>query len=85
MDLTLLEVHLDDASFTANAPLSGQSEATPAADTDDDGDGGPPLLPFVVGLVALAALGYVVRRWRSGGSVDAELEAEMPDVDAPTP
>jgi hypothetical protein len=85
MDLTLLEIHLDDARFTANAPLSGESEASPAADADEDSDGGPPLFPFVVGLVALAALAYVVRRWRSGGSVDAEIEAEMPDVDVPTP
>ena len=83
MDLTLLEVHLDGASFTANAPLSGETE--PAVDAPDDEDGGPPLLPFVVGVVALAGLAYFVRRLRSGGDATADLEAEMPEVDAPTP
>ncbi|MEF8856780.1 MAG: hypothetical protein V5A16_05095 [Haloplanus sp.] len=81
MDLTLLEVHLDEATFTANAPLSGESEAAPAAETADDGDGGPPLLAFVVGLVTLAVLGYLVRRWRSSGSHDPDIS----DVDTPTP
>ncbi len=86
MDLTLLEVHLDDACFTANAPLSGESGTTPAAaDIDEDSDARTRLLPFIVGLVALAALGYVVRRWRSGGSLETEVDTEMPDVDAPTP
>ena len=84
MDLTLLEVHLDDSTFTANAPLSGESDALPAADSDDESDAGP-LLPFVVGVVALAAIAYVVRRWRSGGAPEGELDVEVPDVDAPTP
>jgi MYXO-CTERM domain-containing protein len=83
MDLTLLEVHLDGASFTANAPLSGESESAVEASGDDDA--GPPLLPFVVGVVALAGLAYLVRRWRAGGAKPADLEAEMPEVDAPTP
>lgn len=85
MDLTLLEVHLDDATFTANAPLSGESDAAPAAAADDESDAGPPLLPFVVGLVALAGIAYVVRRLRSGGSAETDIGAEVPEVDAPTP
>jgi hypothetical protein len=85
MDLTLLEVHFDGARFTANAPGAEPTVTDPAADTPAEDDAAPPLLAFVVGVLALAGLAYLVRRWRSGGAAGTEIEAAVPDVDAPTP
>jgi len=91
MDLTIFEVHLDDASFTANAPFSGPDEAesveedaAPAAADSDSGR--PSVLPFVIGLAFLAAVGYLVRRRRNGGDdiVQTEIETEAPEPEAPT-
>jgi hypothetical protein len=92
MDLTLLEIHLDDASFTANAPFSDDSsEAEPAAATatesagDEDGGDLRTLVPFLVGLGALAGIAYLVRRLRRGGETGTEIEAEIGEPEAPTP
>lgn len=77
MDLTLFEVHLDDASLTANAPFSGEeSEPVDQTETEDQG-GVPTVVPFVVVLAVLAGLAYLVRKWRSGDE-PAEIEPETP-------
>lgn len=86
MDLTILEVHLDDASFSANAPFAGQEEAgdaepEPTADAGS-AEGSRSVAPLVVGLVVLAAAALAARRLMGGDSdgiesvADAESEAE---------
>lgn len=92
MDLTLFEVHLDDASFTARAPFSGSEapesieELESASAEGDEAGGRPSLLPFVIGLAFLAGVGYLLRRRRSGNEepVPAEIETDTPDAEAPT-
>jgi hypothetical protein len=88
---TLLEVHLEDASFTANAPYSGASgEEVDSEDTEseddsgatpadgDSGGRGKALVGLLV-VVAVLALAYLGSR-RLGGSEDVpdvEVEAEL--------
>lgn len=92
MELTLLEVHLDDASFTANAPFSDDSSAEEAesaaeatASTDDEGRAATDLIPFVLGLGALVGIAYLVRRLRGGDETGTEIEPEIAEPEAPTP
>lgn len=70
----LLELNLDDASFsaTANAPFSGSGDEETAdgekpddkgaAVPADDGDDGPGLVPVLIALVVLFALAALARR-----------------------
>lgn len=91
MELTLLEIHLDDASFAANAPFAGRS----SSEGEESSDGGSTaaaderdlhrLLPFLVGLGALAGIAYLVRRWRRGGDAGTQIEPEVAEPEAPTP
>jgi hypothetical protein len=90
VDLTLLELHLDDSSIKANAPFSGgddtEAETETASATDEEpapDDGGSRLrllAPVAVGLVALAAIGVAVRRL-IGGAPDPVEELEITDGD----
>lgn len=90
MELTLFEVHLDDAAFTANAPFSGDDGSIADGETAEDATAeceDRSVLPFVVGLLFLAGLGYLVRRRRSddGGDVGTEVEPTVTEADAPAP
>jgi hypothetical protein len=76
---TLFEVHLDDATLTANAPFSSQSgpeegedESAYAAEATDLGEeaDGPGVAPLVVALVVLVVVAVVVKKL-VGGSEDA--------------
>jgi hypothetical protein len=80
---TLLEVHLEDASFTANAPYSGASgdeaveesdetDEDAAAAADDSGGPGKALVGLLV-VVAILALVYLGSRRLGGGE-------DVPDV-----
>jgi hypothetical protein len=80
---TLLEVHLEDASFTANAPYSGSSgeeaeEEREAAAPEDDSGGRGKALVGLLAVVAVLALAYLGSRRLGGGDVpDVEVEAEV--------
>lgn len=82
MDLTLVELHLEDASFTAHAPFSGRGdggEAPEASEPNESGEAeaeGPDILPFLIGLAALAALAYLLRRRWNGGTEPVPDETE---------
>ena len=82
VDVTLVELHLEDASFTAKAPFSsGRSEdreshesATEVPIGEGDGSGGPSkLLLAVMGLGVVGALGWWLRRGRMP-ELDEEIE-----------
>jgi hypothetical protein len=77
-EFTLLKLQFEDASFTANAPFSGRDEADIDTELEDGGDeGGPGLLPLVIGLVFLVALVVVVRKLRgNAGEDDGETVAD---------
>lgn len=77
VDITFLEVHLDSANLTANAPFSGSTDAESEGDggrepeveleVEDGSGGGATLLAAVVGLVFLVVVGFLVRRYLRGG------------------
>jgi hypothetical protein len=72
MDLTILEIHLDDAAF--NAPLSGgdeQEDEDRASAPADTTTGGPATVPRLLGVVAvLLGLALLARYLRSGEGED---------------
>lgn len=79
---TLLEIHLDGAEFTANAPFSdsGESDDSPDIEVGEVGDeessGGPSWLPAVVGLVFLVVVAVVAKK-KLGGSDEDEPVPEL--------
>ncbi|MFB6178765.1 MAG: hypothetical protein ABEI77_03450 [Halorientalis sp.] len=87
VDVTLLELHLEDASFTANAPFSSESTAdsegagdeseqgaTAVPIGEDHSDGGPSkLLLAVMGLGVVGALGWWLKRGQLP-DIDEEIE-----------
>lgn len=86
MDLTILEVHLDDASFSANAPFAGredhdESDSEPTGESGHAAEGRS-VAPLVVGLVVLAVAALAARKLLGGDSgeiesvADAKSEAE---------
>ncbi|MFT4880908.1 MAG: hypothetical protein ACI9HI_000906 [Salinirussus sp.] len=87
---TLFEVHLEDASLTANAPYSGANEAeadgkgaddqaTGDAGEDDDSGGAGRVLVGLLVVVAILALAYLGSRRLGAGedASDVEIEAEF--------
>lgn len=93
--LTLFEIHLDDATFTANAsatkdadpslPEGEETEAeTDEADEDEDEEAGGagPVKGAARGLLVLVLLAAVaaLAKKLAGGEVDAELE-DLADLD----
>ncbi|MEF8776367.1 MAG: hypothetical protein V5A43_07690 [Haloarculaceae archaeon] len=93
VNITILEVHLDDAIFEANAPFAGEvseggetEEATETAaigGLESEGDGGASkLAPLVLGLVFLVALAALARKLRCRGGDDEPLEEIEADVEA---
>ncbi len=76
VDLTILEIHLDDASFTATAPFSGEeADEAEAEERADGGDDKPPIAPFLAGLVVLVLIAAAVRK------LVRSDEPELPDVE----
>ena len=78
---TLLELHLDDSTLTANAPYSrGEKEITagdePVDETEADGSNAGAVFAALIGLVFLAAVAYVVK------TRVIEGDDELADIDA---
>lgn len=65
VELTFLEVHLDDSSLTANAPYSHGEKDVVAGDEPPEEAGGSKkgsALAAIVGLAFLAAVAYVAKK-----------------------
>jgi hypothetical protein len=93
MELTLLEVNLEEPSFRANAPFS-----SPGRDVDDEsatdvdveyGEAseessrrGPSAKAFVAGLLFLVAVGLAARRFMGGDSESVETESDAERITA---
>jgi len=77
---TLLELHLDDSTFTANAPFSNDAELPDDAAEDDEAAGGDddgrPWLAALVGLLFLAVLAVLVKKKLGGDDEPAGDELE---------
>jgi len=71
VDITVLELHLHDAEFTANAPFSDDSEADDGTE-GGEGAGGRSvgLLGVVVGLCTLALLAVGLKRLLSDATAE---------------
>jgi len=87
---TFLELHLDDASFSADRPFSPGAEPTDEADTDEQGtddDGGsvvPTKALVALGiLVVLVALAAAVKQLTGGDEPDVEIETPEDDENRP--
>jgi hypothetical protein len=76
-EFTFLKLQLDDASFTANAPLSGgEGEEANGEETDSGGSGSVSILPFFVGLLFLILVAVAVKKFLGG---DDELPEPQDD------
>jgi hypothetical protein len=84
--LTLFEIHLDDATFTANATATEGSEAAlpDEAAADDDEETGGCLArragTALLALALLAALAVAAAKLLGGGALDEELD-DLADLD----
>jgi hypothetical protein len=91
---TLLEINLDGAQLTANAPFSDGSEHPDALPGDaakgdattaeaEEGEAGTkrPWLAALVGLLFLAVLAVLAKKKLGGGSDDPEVGLDEPDID----
>ena len=86
VDITFLELHLDDSNLTANAPFSSGRKEVAASNESPEPESSSSkgkLVGALVGLVFLAAVAFVVRKKVAGGGDDAEGEEfEVADVKA---
>jgi hypothetical protein len=74
VDITIFELHLDGAEFTANAP---GSEAEEDDDVPDEDGGGLPLGLFAIaGVVAVLVAALAVKKMRGGSSTDLDEIAD---------
>jgi len=84
VNITFLEVHLDDAQFESKAPLAGEvthgesQEEAPEQETSatlpGESGGGPKVAPLVLGLVFLVALAAVARKLKGRKKGSGEVE-----------
>ena len=87
-ELTLVKVHLDEGSFSANLPFSGQSGSDGSGSvigSDDEGagvqkeeSGGPGKGAAALGVLLVLILATVVVKYLSGGD-DEEVAIETAD------
>lgn len=89
-ELTLVKVHLDEGSFSANLPFSGQSGSDGSGSVigsdDDEGagvekeeSGGPGKGAAALGVLLVLILGTVVVKYLSGDDEDGEVAIETAD------
>lgn len=90
VNLTLLEVHLEDGSFSANLPFSGVTDTDDGeADAVDDEDGGaavadeesggPGKGAAALGVLLLLVLGAALVKYLTGGDEEPDVAIETAD------
>jgi len=95
VNITFLEVHLDDAQFESTAPLAGEVTHGGSPDESEDEEtgagfpgesgGGPTVAPLVLGLVFLVALAAVARKLKGrkkGSAQKEDAESVEPTIEA---
>lgn len=82
VDITFLEVHLDDSTLTANAPSSSDKKEIEASTEPPTAESSPKttLIAALVGLVFLAAVAFLVRKKFLAGETDEDEEKAPFDV-----
>ncbi len=79
-DITLFELHLDDATFSNSAPFlggEGDDEVTEADDTADSGSGTASKLFILLALGAIVGLAWLVSRSEVGEEIEIDEEIEL--------
>jgi len=72
VELTFLELHVEDSDLTANAPYSyGEKDVDAGGDPPDDASGRGRVVAAFVGLCFLVAVAYLVRTRVLGGDEGA--------------
>jgi len=74
VDITLFELHLDGAEFTANAPNSGVLDDE---DVEESEGGGAPLGLFAVLALVVLVVAAVAAKKLGGGDEDTALDEEL--------
>ena len=81
VNITLFELHLEDASFSTALPFGGPDDAdtesdpeTEAETTESGGSALPKVLAGVGLLVVLVGVAVLVKRLRSGEEPEVEIE-----------
>lgn len=81
VEITVLEIHLDDSEFTANASAPfgpGEKEVAAGGDPPDpDADSRSGAALAVLGLVFLVAVAYVAKRRFLDGGDETPLDEEF--------
>ncbi len=67
-EYTFLKIQVDDVSFSANAPFSGEDDE----DEDDESGGLSRAVPFVLGLLVLLAIGVAVKKFLGDSTPSGE-------------
>lgn len=93
VDITLLEVHLEEGSFSASLPFSSYTQHNPeedetddevataefsSDDDDDESNGGSGKAKAVLGVFVFLVIAGAVVRYLSGDD-EPEVEIETPD------
>ncbi|SDF65167.1 hypothetical protein [Halorientalis regularis] len=76
-DITLFELHLDDATFSNSAPFVGGEEGAEADDADESG-GAAGKLFILLALGAIVGLAWLVSRSEVGEEIEIDEEVELP-------
>lgn len=80
VEITLLELHLEESEFTATAPFSPGEKDVEAGgeppEPDDEGSGAATAVAAVIGLVFLVAVAYLAKRRFLGGDED-EFDGDL--------
>ena len=85
VNLTLLEVHLEDGSFSANLPFSGVTDTDDGDDENggatvaDEESGGPGKGTVALGVLLLLVLGTALVKYLSGGDEEPDVAIETAD------
>ncbi|RXK51076.1 hypothetical protein [Halorientalis pallida] len=80
-DITLFELHLDDASFSNSAPFFGGSgdgeDVTEADDADESGSGAASKLYLLLALGAIVGLAWLASRSEVAEEIEIDEEIEL--------
>ncbi|SEN84518.1 hypothetical protein SAMN05216388_1005186 [Halorientalis persicus] len=79
-DITLFELHLDDATFSNSAPFVGgedDAEGAEAEAADESGSGAAGKLYILLALGAIVGLAWLVSRSEVGEGIEIDEEIEL--------
>lgn len=86
VDITLVEVHVEDGTFSANLPFSGltdsEDENQKEGSVADDEDAGPGTGMALLGVLVLLVLGTAIVKYLSGDDETPEVSVDTDETSA---